>query len=49
MRRSKSYSADQVRGGDIVLKWRWERLVFIAGLAGCVVLGLALALIRPWS
>lgn len=30
--------ADDARAGDIVLRKRWERWVFIAGLAGIVVL-----------
>lgn len=30
--------ADDARAGDVVLRKRWERWVFIAGLAGMVVL-----------
>jgi hypothetical protein len=37
------YSGDKARGADIVLRRPWERAVFIAGLAGAVVLGLVLA------
>ena len=37
------YSGEKVRGADIVLRKPWERGVFIAGLAGAVVLGLVLA------
>ncbi|MGA8401851.1 MAG: hypothetical protein WB697_18325 [Stellaceae bacterium] len=39
-------SADQARGGDIVLHRGWERIVFIAGLGGAVVLGLVFVV---WS
>jgi len=35
-----TYSADRVRQGDIVLRTRTRRLIFIAGLAGLVVLAL---------
>jgi hypothetical protein len=44
-----SISADPARGGGIVLKKRWERIVFIAGLAGCVGRGTGLAPVRLWS
>ena len=42
---NRSVSADEVRGGEVILKRRWERVVFIAGLAGCAVLGVVLALV----
>ncbi|HZK89330.1 MAG TPA: hypothetical protein VFC56_04205 [Stellaceae bacterium] len=45
----RSISADEVRGGEVVLKKRWERVVFIAGLAGCAVLGVVLAFVHFWS
>jgi hypothetical protein len=32
------YSAEKARGGEIILRRRWQRLVFIGGLAGFVVL-----------
>ena len=38
------YSADRARGGEIILRTRAERLIFIVGLAGAVLLALALAL-----
>jgi hypothetical protein len=34
------YSADDVRGGEIILRTRAQRLIFIAGLAGAALLGL---------
>jgi len=41
-----SYTADDVRGGEIILNSPLRRAVFIAGLAGAVVLALILVLIR---
>ncbi|MCH8686194.1 hypothetical protein [Pedomonas mirosovicensis] len=32
------YSAEDVRGGEIILRTRTRRIIFIAGLAGIVVL-----------
>lgn len=40
------YPAEKARQGEIILKRNWQRAVFIAGLAGCVVLALALAVMR---
>jgi hypothetical protein len=34
------YSAEDVRGGEILLRTRTQRLIFIAGLAGAALLGL---------
>ncbi|HEY2889341.1 MAG TPA: hypothetical protein VGJ31_01880 [Dongiaceae bacterium] len=28
------YSAEKARGGEIILRRRWQRIVFIAGLVG---------------
>ena len=39
---SHVYSADEVRQGEIILKRPWQRMVFIAGLAGAVLLALIL-------
>jgi hypothetical protein len=36
------YPADKARGGEIILRRKWQRAVFIAGLAGAVVLVLLL-------
>ncbi|PSJ63077.1 peptide ABC transporter permease [Mesorhizobium soli] len=38
------FSAEQARQGEIVLRTRTRRLIFIAGLAGIVVLALLLAI-----
>jgi hypothetical protein len=32
------YPAEKARQGEIILKRPWQRAVFIAGLAGCVLL-----------
>ena len=42
----KPYPAEKARGGEIILKTAWQRHVFIAGLAGAVLLVLALTLLR---
>lgn len=42
----KVYPAEKARGGEIILKTPLQRWVFIAGLAGAVLLVLALAFIR---
>ena len=34
--------AEKARGGEIILRKRWQRVVFIAGLAGAVVLAFLL-------
>jgi hypothetical protein len=36
------YPADKARGGEIILRRKWQRAVFVAGLAGAVVLVLLL-------
>ena len=40
--KEKRYSADEVRGGEIILRTRARRVIFIAGLVGAVVLALLL-------
>ena len=35
-----TYPADKARQGDIVLRKRWQRIVFIAGLVGCGLVAL---------
>lgn len=34
------YPTDKARGGEIILRRRWHRVVFVAGLIGFVVLAL---------
>jgi hypothetical protein len=38
------YPAEKARGGDVVLRRPWQRGVFIAGIAGAILLGLFLVL-----
>jgi hypothetical protein len=40
------YPAEKARGGEIVLKTRTRRMVFVAGLIGAVVLVLVLVFVR---
>ncbi len=40
----KAYPAERARLGEIVLRKRWQRIVFISGLAGSVLLVLILQL-----
>ena len=42
----KPYPAEKARGGEIILKTPLQRWVFVAGLAGAVVLLLLLAFVR---
>jgi hypothetical protein len=39
------YTAEKARGDEIILRSRRRRIIFIAGLAGAVVLGFLLTLI----
>lgn len=36
----KQISAEDARGGEIILRTRTRRLIFIAGLVGLVIVGL---------
>ena len=40
------YPAEKARGGEIILKTRARRAIFLAGLIGAVLLVLILALFR---
>ena len=42
----KTYPAGKARGGEIILKSRSQRAIFIAGLAGCFLLVVLFAIIR---
>jgi uncharacterized membrane protein len=44
--RDVAYPADKARQGEIVLRHRWQRIVFIAGLVGAGVLALVLGSLR---
>jgi hypothetical protein len=39
-RSRRFYSAEKVRQGVIVLRKRWQRVVFVVGLVGAVLLAL---------
>jgi hypothetical protein len=43
----RTYSAEEVRQGEIILRTRTRRLIFIAGLTGLVVLALVMEFGRP--
>jgi hypothetical protein len=42
----QSYPAEKARGGEIILKTPARRAIFIAGLAGAVLLVLILTFVR---
>lgn len=42
------YPAEKARQGEIILRKPWQRVVFIGGLAGVVVLALAFILTDYW-
>ena len=44
----QSIDADKARGGEVILRTPWRRIVFLAGLAGAVMLGVVLAASRYW-
>lgn len=39
---TRSYPAEKARQGEIILRKPWVRVVFIAGLVGCVLLVLGI-------
>jgi hypothetical protein len=38
----QNYPADKARGGEIILRTRLQRAIFIAGLAGAILLAMGL-------
>lgn len=42
--RPELYPAEKARGGEIILRKRWQRIIFIGALAVAVLLGLFLSL-----
>lgn len=40
-----AYPAEKARGGEIILRARWQRVVFAAGLAAAVILALILGVV----
>lgn len=45
--RRHAYPAHKARQGEIILKEPWQRVVFVAGLAGFFALAVLIALLRP--
>jgi hypothetical protein len=43
--RHEHYPAEKARQGEIILKHRWQRVVFISGLAGAALLAIIAAAI----
>ena len=39
-----AYPAEKARGGEIILRERWQRIVFIGALVGAVLIALLLRL-----
>ena len=37
---TRPVSAEDARGGGIILRRKWERAVFLAGLIGAILIGL---------
>ncbi|HEY1795081.1 MAG TPA: hypothetical protein VGG57_03070 [Stellaceae bacterium] len=44
----KTYSAQDARGGEIILRTRTERLIFIGGLAAAMTLGVVVVIVGFW-
>jgi hypothetical protein len=40
----RTYLAEKARQGEIILRKPWMRVVFVAGLVGCVLLALGIRL-----
>jgi hypothetical protein len=43
--REAPYPAEKARGGEIILRERWQRAIFIGGLVGAVLLVIVLRLL----
>lgn len=44
----KTYSAQEARGGDIILRTRTERIIFVAGLAAAMAVGVGTVIVGLW-
>ena len=40
MNEQRPYPAEKARGGEIILRKRWQRIVFVPGLAGAVIVAI---------
>ncbi len=47
-KQQKTYSAQDARGGEIILRTRSERVVFIGGLVAAVAFGVVVAIVVWW-
>jgi hypothetical protein len=47
--RPEPYPAEKARGGEIILRKRWQRVVFIGALAIAVLIGFFLSLWGFWG
>jgi hypothetical protein len=45
---TRDYPAEKARQGEIILRKPWQRAVFIAGLAGAVILALVARILGAW-
>jgi hypothetical protein len=46
-RQHRSYSAEDVRQGEIILKTRRRRWIFFGGLVACVILAIVATILLP--
>jgi len=47
-RQPKTYSAQDARGGEIILRTRTERIIFVAGLAAAMAVGVGTVIVGLW-
>lgn len=46
--RPKTYSAQDARGAEIILRTRTERVIFVAGLAAAMAVGVVTVIVGLW-
>jgi hypothetical protein len=47
-RQRETYSAQDARGAEIILRTRTERLIFIGGLVAAIAVGLVAVIVGVW-
>jgi hypothetical protein len=47
-RKPKTYSAQDARGAEIILRSRTERLIFIGGLVAALAVGVVVVILGVW-
>jgi hypothetical protein len=47
-KRRKTYSAEDARGAEIILRTRTERRIFIAGLVAAMAFAVIVAVVGTW-